>query len=259
MTDWTAVDDPVPGHRRRGDGPSVVLLHGFTQTGLSWSPVADLLDSRFDLFAPDAPGHGRSDELRSTISGYAARLADELPPSVYVGYSMGGRTALHVAIRHPERVRGLVLIGATPGLDSEQDRADRRAADEELAARLLASTLDVFLHDWLTQPLFSTLPVTAWNLDDRRRNSSRGLSSSLRLAGTGSQDSLWTRLGEISCPTVLVTGERDVKFTAIAERMTTLMMATTEHLVIPGLGHAVHLEDPNKVADIVNDLTRRAS
>lgn len=259
MTNWVAVDEPIPGHRRRGDGPSVVLLHGFTQTGLSWSPVADLLDPRFDLFAPDAPGHGRSDEQRSSISEYASRLARELPPSVYVGYSMGGRTALHVAIRHPERVRGLVVIGATPGLDSAQERADRRAADETLAERILSTPLDDFLHDWLTQPLFSTLPVTAWNLDDRRRNSPRGLSSSLRLAGTGSQDSLWSRLGEVSCPTVLVTGERDVKFTAIADRMTSLMTATTDHLVIPALGHAVHLEDPSRVADIVNELTRRTS
>jgi 2-succinyl-6-hydroxy-2,4-cyclohexadiene-1-carboxylate synthase len=257
MTEWFPVDDPLPGHRRPGDGASVVLLHGFTQTGRSWSPVADTLDPSFDLFAPDAPGHGRSSHVHIDISEYATRLASNLPPSTYVGYSMGGRTALRVALDHPDRVRSLVLIGATPGIEDATERADRCRSDEKLARHVLESPLDDFLREWLSQGLFSTLPTEAWNLEDRRRNDREGLASSLRLAGTGAQDSLWSRLDELSCPTVLITGEFDTKFTDIANHMAQLVSGPVEHVVVPGHGHAVHLESPTAVASTVDRAIRR--
>jgi 2-succinyl-6-hydroxy-2,4-cyclohexadiene-1-carboxylate synthase len=257
MTEWITVDDPLPGHRRLGDGEPIVLLHGFTQTGLSWTPVVDALDHSLDLFAPDAPGHGRSSHVNIGISEYAARLASNLSPSTYVGYSMGGRTALRVAIDHPERVRSLVLIGATPGIEDADERANRRAADDNLARHVLESTLDDFLQEWLSQGLFTTLPKEAWNLEDRRCNGREGLASSLRLAGTGAQDPLWSRLGEVSCPTVLITGELDIKFSDIASRMTKLINAPVDHVVVPGRGHAVHLESSEVVASIVERVIRR--
>jgi 2-succinyl-6-hydroxy-2,4-cyclohexadiene-1-carboxylate synthase len=273
MTRWQAVDEPVPGHRRAGDGPAIVLLHGFTQTGLSWTPVTDHLSSGVDLVVPDAPGHGRSGDRRASVADYADLLGTRLPRSIYVGYSMGGRTALHVALSHPTRVRGLVLIGATPGLETPEERATRRAADDALARHLDDAPLDDFLAEWLAQPLFASLPRDAWNLEDRRRNTASGLAASLRLAGTGAQDSLWDRLGDIHCPTVLVTGEHDEKFTDIARRMAAIMSSTATstatssvtpsmtssvtHMVISGSGHAVHLERPERVAGIVSDLVTR--
>ncbi|MEN9803250.1 MAG: hypothetical protein RIS41_97 [Actinomycetota bacterium] len=257
MTEWIPVDGPLPGHHRPGDGASVVLLHGFTQTGRSWAPVAEALDHSFDLFAPDAPGHGRSSHVHIDISEYAARLASNLPPSTYVGYSMGGRTALRVALDHPERVRSLVLIGATPGIEDVTERASRRSADEDLARHVLETSLDDFLREWLSQSLFTTLPSEAWDLEDRRRNGPVGLASSLRLAGTGAQDSLWSRLGELTCPTVLITGELDTKFTDIASRMTQMISGPVEHIIVPAHGHAVHLESPTAVASLVDRVVRR--
>lgn len=259
MIDWRTIAEPVPGHRRAGDGPSVVLLHGFTQTGLSWTPVAEHLPSSFDLVAPDAPGHGESSDTSSTIAEQARLLGERLPVSFHVGYSMGGRTALHVALAYPERVRGLILIGATPGIVDPEERAARRRADDELARRLLSSPLDDFLEDWLTQPLFRTLSRSAWNLDDRRRNRREGLAASLRLAGTGSQDDLWPRLGGLACPTLLVTGELDLKFTAIARDMVAASPSWVRHEVVPGTGHAVHLEDPQRIAAIVTEFVAERS
>lgn len=256
MTGWVAVDDPWPGHTRVGSGPSVVFLHGFTQTGRSWDPIADLLDGDLDLFVPDAPGHGRSTDRLAGVAEYAETLATSLVPSVYVGYSMGGRTALHAALARPEGVRSLVLIGATPGLESDSERRARRESDERLADRLETMPLDTFLEEWLTQPLFDSLRRSEWNLTDRRRNSPSGLASSLRRAGTGTQASLWIRLAEIRCPVFLVTGERDAKFTAIARRMRVDIGSTCEHVVVPGRGHAVHLEDPRFVASLISDVVR---
>lgn len=259
MIDWRTIAEPVPGHRRAGNGPSVVLLHGFTQTGLSWTPVAEHLPSSFDLVAPDAPGHGEASDARTTIAEQARFLGERLPASFYVGYSMGGRTALHVALACPERVRGLVLIGATPGIVDPEERAARRRADDELARRLLTSPLDDFLEDWLTQSLFRTLPRSAWNLDDRRRNGREGLASSLRLAGTGAQDDLWPRLGTLACPTLLVTGELDEKFTAIARDMAAVGPSWIRHEVVAGAGHALHLEEPQRIAAMVSEFVAELS
>lgn len=254
IIDWHAVDRPLPGHRRPGHGTPIVLLHGFTQTGLSWEPVATRLRHDVDLLAPDAPGHGRSAESSLAIDEYAASLASSVGPALYVGYSMGGRTALHVATSRPDLVRGLVLIGATPGLESESERHDRRTADEALARRIVDIGLDPFLEEWLAQPLFRSLARDSWNLVDRRRNTPRGLASSLRTAGTGTQESLWNRLVDVACPTVLVTGSLDEKFTALARRMSA-SISDSEHVVVADRGHAVHLEDPRTVADIVNRLS----
>lgn len=241
--------------QRSGQTPPVVLLHGFTQTGRSWEPVIERLDPRTEIFAPDAPGHGTSTESRLGIAEYADALATSLPPAVYVGYSMGGRTALHVALRHPRAVLALVLVGATAGLDDETERQERRRRDDELASRLETLDLDQFLTEWLSQPLFDSLPRKLWNLDDRRRNTTAGLARSLRTAGTGVQRSLWSRLREIECATTLVTGAEDRKFSLHAERMASLLGGSVNRVEVPGRGHAVHLEDPDAVAAII-DRTR---
>lgn len=257
MMELSPGDEPWPGHRRPGSGPTVVLLHGFTQTGLSWQPIVERLGTDLDLYLPDAPGHGRSGHDRSTIAEYAATLTERLPPSFYVGYSMGGRTALHAALSRPDRVLGLVLIGATPGLETETERRDRRRSDHELAQRIRTTPLDDFLDQWLAQPLFDSLPASSRDLTDRRRNEPEGLASSLELSGTGAQDSLWHRLAEIVRPTLLLTGERDQKFSDIARRMTELMGAFTDHRTVPDRGHALHLEDPDVTARLIEEFVRR--
>lgn len=251
-------DGELHVHRRAGRRPPIVLLHGFTQTGRSWDPVVTHLDPDAEIYLPDAPGHGASSGCRIGIADYADALATHLPPAVYVGYSMGGRTALHIAVHHPDAALALVLVGASPGLDDASERAERRRRDDELAERLETMDLDAFLSEWLSQPLFASLPTDRQNLDDRRRNTSSGLAHSLRSAGTGVQDSLWSRLGDIDCPTTLVTGRDDLKFSTIADRMAELFGGQVRRVDVPGRGHAVHLEDPITMATIV-ESSRTAS
>src|SRR5690606_23536537 len=117
-------------------------------------------------------------------------LGDAAGPATYVGYSMGGRLALHLALARPDLVRRLVLIGATGGIDDEDDRAARRAADERLAAHLEQVGVATFVDEWLAQPLFAGLSPTAAARDERLANTAEGLASSLRLAGTGTQEPL---------------------------------------------------------------------
>jgi pimeloyl-ACP methyl ester carboxylesterase len=159
--------------------------------------------------------------------------------------------ALHVALAHPEVVSRLVLISTTAGIEDASQRRARRQADEALATRIEADGVAAFLSWWLGQPLFATLPTTAARLDERRANTAEGLASSLRLAGVGSQEPLWARLGELrqrSLPVLLVAGEQDAAYRLHAERMAESIGPSAQLLVIANAGHACQLEQPGAVA-----------
>ncbi len=166
---------------------------------------------------------------------------------------MGGRVALHAALAHPERVERLVLIGATAGIDDDAERAGRRAGDERLAARIETVGVEAFVDEWLTNPLFAGLDERSAMRDDRLRNTVDGLASSLRTCGTGTQDPLWARLGEIRCPTLVLVGDRDEKFRALGDRLTT-GIPDCRSIVIADSGHSVHLEQPDATTTALADF-----
>jgi len=234
----------------------IIFLHGFTQTGAVWAPfvehLAPWLPAEAEIIAPDLPGHGSGSTLRFGLDQSAQYLAEMIGATttgagIVIGYSMGGRIALHLAIEHPAAVTRLVLIGANPGISDPTERAARRADDETLAARLEDIGVEAFLEFWLAQPLFAGLSEDRADVEARRANTADGLASSLRLAGVGTQRSLWERLEEITVPTLLISGARDAKFRAIAAEMRDrLPNATEAH--IAGAGHAAHLEAPEATA-----------
>jgi 2-succinyl-6-hydroxy-2,4-cyclohexadiene-1-carboxylate synthase len=244
-----------------GLAPRLAFAHGFTQTSASWQSTIEALRPLLPAagYRPvDLPGHGAASALRTDLWGAADHLVAEAGRAVYVGYSMGGRVALHAALAHPERVPGLVLIGATAGIDDRAERLARREADEALADRLEEIGVEAFVDEWLANPLFAGLtPATAMR-DDRLRNTAEGLASSLRLAGTGTQTPLWDRLGEVRRPALVLAGEHDAKFRALGERLATALPAA-DFEVVPGAGHSVQLERPGETAArIVAWLSRRA-
>lgn len=240
-----------------GDGPRIVLVHGFTQTARCWGAFADhLAAAHYRLIAVDAPGHGRSADVAVDFETGAALLGDTCGRAVYVGYSMGGRYALRLALDRPELVRALVLIGASPGIEDPDERAARRAEDEQRAAHIERVGVAAFLDEWLRQPLFATLPAEAAHRDERLRNTASGLASSLRLAGTGAMEPLWSRLATVRMPVLLVTGEHDAKFVSIAERMVHAMDPHAWSVVVSDAGHSVHLEQPDVTAEVVTSWLR---
>lgn len=247
-------------HTRRFPGPSsagaldpFVLLHGFTQNADSWGPFATHLTSSRPVVAVDLPGHGGSDAVRADLRSTADLVASSTPPGVVVGYSMGGRVALHLATQHPAHVRGLVLVSTTAGLDDAAERADRRSADERLADRVDQLGVDRFLDEWLDQPLFADLPRDAAQVDARRANTPTGLASSLRLCGTGTQRPLWDVIAGIDIPTLVVVGERDAKFRPIGERLVTTIGAAATLCTVDGAGHNAPLERPDATAVAILD------
>lgn len=233
----------------RVDGPKVVLAHGFGQTRRCWGPALDgVVAQSGEVVLVDAPGHGESDGIRPGWVDGVDALGRTGGRAVYVGYSMGGRSCLQLALRHPELVAGLVLVGASPGLADPDDRAARRAADDALAARIEEIGVSAFVAEWLALPLFAGLEPDVQFRAERATNTAAGLAASLRDAGTGAQPSLWAELPELArheIPVLLLTGEADAKFTAIAAAMAEAVSGPhVEQLVVARAGHSVHLEQP---------------
>jgi 2-succinyl-6-hydroxy-2,4-cyclohexadiene-1-carboxylate synthase len=237
----------------RLDRRRIVLAHGFTQTARSWSEIGNLIAARFtgaDIRAVDLPGHGAASDLRGDLWDSARHLVDVGGRGTYIGYSMGGRVALHAALLAPSSVERLVLIGATAGIDDPTERAARRESDERLADRIESIGVDAFVDEWLDNPLFAGLTPANDLRADRLTNTAVGLADSLRTIGTGTQEPLWDRLADIECPTLVLAGERDLKFTELGRRLA----ATLPHgdmVVVPGVGHSVHLEAPTATVDAI--------
>ena len=233
----------------------IVFAHGFTQTARSWSHFEELLKPvlpGIETLAVDLPGHGTAAELRGGLWTSGKHLVDQGGRATYVGYSMGGRVALHAALAHPGRVEALALIGATAGLDSASDRQQRRDADELLATRIESIGVSSFIAEWLANPLFGSLSDDQALRADRLRNTSEGLAASLRSTGTGTQEPLWDRLTEINIPVLVIAGEKDDKFRTIGERLADRLPQSTFE-IIHDAGHSVHLEQPTITAQVLGD------
>lgn len=245
-----------------GSGRRVVLLHGFTQGPRSWDAVVAGLDPTCRIVRVTLPGHGpagsASARVRLPFEGAAMAVAEAVAavagpaPATWFGYSLGGRLALRAALDRPDLVEALALLGATAGIEDPDARTARIEIDERLAAGLERKGVDQFIEGWLAQQLFSRLPRSAAGVDERRTGTVDGLASALRLLGTGSQEPVWDRLDELEIPILLMAGEFDTKFSALAFRLATGIGDNAGISFVPGAGHAAHLERPQSVAGIVN-------
>lgn len=259
-----------PHHTVSGDpeNTTILFLHGFLGSSADWKLVVEALHDNFCCVAADLPGHGASLVLppEGYTTGGAAEamvglldgLGVERP--VIVGYSMGGRLALYLALRHPERCAGLFLESTTPGIEDGAERSVRRKTDEERARRLEIGDFDAFLQDWYQQPLFAPLArdeeLLRRTIEQRRNNDPAGLARSLRGMGTGNQPSLWRELSGLRVPTLAVAGALDGKFVRIGRRMAEESLAARFTLV-PNVGHNVHAEAPEAYLGLLRDFLHR--
>lgn len=234
----------------------VVLLHGFTQGGAIWVPIMEAITTRAPIDAPDLPGHGSEATVVADLATTANDLARRYGKGAYVGYSMGGRVALHVALAHPELVSHLVLCSTTAGIDDPAECAARLAADSHLASHIRDVGVDTFLTEWLAQPMFASLAVTTHDAEVRAANTAEGLASSLETAGTGTQTPLWDQLHTLSMPVLVVTGENDQKFTALGRRLVDCIGENARHVEVPGAGHAVPFERSSDFAALLSAFLR---
>lgn len=249
-----------------GEGPPLLLLHGFSGSAATWTPHLEAWQG-FTTIAVELLGHGASDcpadrrryRMERCLDDLVA-LLDRLPASggrraAVLGYSMGGRVALRLALRAPERLWALVMESASPGIEDASERAARARSDADLADDIERDGLEAFVERWQALPLFASqarLPVAVRDELRRQRlqNDPQGLAGSLRGLGAGRQEPVLARMDEIRIPVLLLTGALDDKYCALARRMAAaLPCARTE--VVPDAGHAVHLERPQAFAGAV--------
>ncbi len=240
-----------------GNGPPLVLLHGFTGSAAQWAPHTAEFGRRFRTIAIDLLGHGQSDcpgdparyRMERCLVDLAAVLdCLRVEKTAWLGYSMGGRVALAFALAYPERVRALVLEGASPGIADPGERRERVFGDEAIADRIERGRMEDFADAWMSQPLFASQArlgpaALAAARAERAANNPVGLANCLRGLGTGAQEPLWDRLPEVAIPILLVVGEEDAKFRSIAAAVAD-RVSHAKVVLIPEAGHTTHLENP---------------
>jgi len=240
---------------------ATVVLHGFTGSAAAMVPLTSRLPG--PVLALDLPGHGSgpiSDDpidytMAAAVAGVVAATA-HLEEFALVGYSMGGRVALRVALEYPDRVDSLALIGASAGIDDPVERAGRIAADEALADRIESEGIEWFADFWFDQPLFATqrYRLSVEQQADLRAQrlacDPTGLALSLRGMGAGAVEPVGCRLGELSMPCALIAGADDAKFASIAHQMAAVIPQAIVRLIAEA-GHAAHIEAPDTTAAVV--------
>ena len=239
-----------------GSGQPLILLHGFTGSHETWRHLVGHFSAGRLATTLDLPGHGQSAARTSHYWSFSdivsdlAWLIEALPGAAanVLGYSMGGRLALALAATHPDCVHRLVLESASPGIVDDLERLERQRADERLADRILTEGLAAFVADWERLPMWESQAALSESDRARQRHirlghSCTGLVASLRAIGTGAQPSYWDQLAGLQPPTLLIAGELDHKFARIAASMHE-SIPDSRLEIVPGAGHAVHLEQP---------------
>jgi 2-succinyl-6-hydroxy-2,4-cyclohexadiene-1-carboxylate synthase len=245
-----------------GEGPPVTLLHGFTQSGRSWQEVIATMPSGWRWVVPDLRGHGETRIQPGAPCTMDACTADlellwdhlGLDRPHLVGYSMGGRLALHVAARRPERLLSLLTIGAHAGLE-DAAREGRRQGDDALARRIEQDGLEAFIDYWSALPLFAGVErrgpsFVAQLRAERMRNTAAGLAASLRGMGAGQMEPLWDELGHMTVPSTFVAGQLDHGYVASARRLASVVPNGRVEIVLRA-GHTVHQERPEAFARVL--------
>ncbi len=255
---------------RYGMGPPVVLLHGFTGSRTSWYDSVRAIEGEFTTLSVDLIGHGWSGSPPAVERYEMSRAVADLVTmvrkigferAIWVGYSLGGRTALQLAVEHPDAVSALVLEGASPGLATPKECADRIAADEVLAQKVENEGVEAFIDYWQSIPLWDSQKTTLSEpqrvalRQQRLAQRATGLANSLRGMGTGSQAWVGDRLGGLNVPVLLTAGRLDTKFSAIAAEMARAIPDARLE-IIEDAGHCAHLEQPAAFNAVLLDFLR---
>uniref|UniRef100_A0A0D9VHL4 Mandelate racemase/muconate lactonizing enzyme C-terminal domain-containing protein n=1 Tax=Leersia perrieri TaxID=77586 RepID=A0A0D9VHL4_9ORYZ len=255
----------------------VLFLHGFLGTSEDWVPMMKALSPSARVIAVDLPGHGESkiiqhgvenpNQASVTVQVVADLLlkliCDITDGEVFVvGYSMGARIALHMALNKNHKavtsrqISGAVIISGSPGLRDEASKRRRSAIDKSRAHFLSSCGLDSFLETWYSAKMWASLrehpKFDSLVRTRREHNNIKALSKVLADSSIGRQKSLWEDLKHLKSPLLIVAGEKDLKFKEISQEICREIRkyrdcesnGLCEMIIVPDSGHAVHIENP---------------
>lgn len=255
-------------HLKQGDPekPVLLFLHGFMGSCTDWEEVIDPFSNEFHCIAVDLPGHGQSLGFERgkeyTFEGASRLILNTIDTlgiqnSTLIGYSMGGRLALHMALRYPARWNKVVIESASPGFKKASDRHARARRDEFLAQQLEENDFQEFLQAWYSEPLFASLANDSEQfqalLAKRSQNNPKELAKVLRGMGAGIQSPLWRELPQLEIPLLMIAGEDDARYRRIAVAIQNLCKRA-QIAIVRGAGHNVHLEKPKEYVQIVRQF-----
>jgi 2-succinyl-6-hydroxy-2,4-cyclohexadiene-1-carboxylate synthase len=243
----------------------LVFLHGFTGCATDWQFIFDNIPSNYFPLAIDLIGHGESDSPEDPKYYSCSSIVYQLhsitkflkfEKSIFVGYSMGGRASLSFALRHPTKVKALILESATPGIEDICDQKQRVELDFLLADKIKEEGIEAFTDFWFNTPLFRSLTnITDYEAEKNKRNKNSviGLTNLLQGFSTGLMPNYWDKIFSIKIPTLLISGELDTKYTNICDEMKNRITGSV-HKVIHETGHNTHLENPEVFTKLVLDF-----
>lgn len=249
--------------------PTIIFIHGFTGSSNDWLEIIPQIDNHFSVITVDLIGHGKSSSPNnskfyeiSAINKEIKKIIEvlKLDKVILAGYSMGGRVALNFANEFPNFVNGLILESTTAGIIDKKKRDDRYKNDLSLSQKILDDGIEKFVDYWINLPIFSSQKsLSKEKLNDIRlrklNNDPIGLSNSLIGYSTGKMPPLFDRLSDFNFPVLLISGEKDVKFCKINSEMNDLI-PFSEHKIVKGAGHNIHLEMPSEFVILVNRFLR---
>ncbi len=247
--------------------PPLVFLHGFLGSGKSWLNIAHSFSENYFCIMPDLPSHGDNTQIDITaplnfdiLTEWLSRLLDQIPVSKIhlVGYSLGGRAALHFACRYPKRILTLTLESANPGITDESERAHRLAEDTARAESILKDGMSAFVENWYHMPLFASLrnnhpqKLSAIK-ESAKSNQPDWMAKAIRELSPGAQKPLWDLLPNLPMPVFLIAGKYDKKYVQVIHKMAE-EIPTARHRIVSEAGHNVHAEQPERYVSLLHEF-----
>lgn len=254
-------------HQENPNLPSLILLHGFLGSGSSFHGLIPLLKQVCNPITIDLLGHGNSEgaelhyrfSTKEQVADLTKLISEQIPvPAFLYGYSMGARLALQLALFRSDLLEGLILESGTFGIEGDTERQARQALDASRADQIMGN-FEGFLEEWRTKPLFqSTLSETQLTSTYKIQKIQKPtwMANSLLGFGTGTMPCIREHLSGLICPTQLIVGEKDLKFTHINQTMNKEIMDSTLSIV-ENSNHRVHLEQPKRCAEVLKNFIKK--
>lgn len=265
MLKYTEGDSTIKGvkihyYRTGGNKPPLFMLHGASDNGLCWTPVAEILAEKYDVIMPDAQGHGKSDRLdaKFTFESHANQVAGlvdalKLKNPIIMGHSMGAGTTVNVAINYPDLPRAIILEDPAwlvqPGTRPSNPPNDPRQYLSSLSKKTMA---ELIAECRATNPKWQEAEIEPWA--ESKMQFDPALFDHIAVNPSSYKE----QVTKIKCTTLLIIADGGIVSKATAEDAAKLWKSQQpfKWVYIKGAGHSIRRENFKDYMDAVNSFLK---